>query len=265
MRIVSLCPSNTELLFELGLQDQIVGVDDYSDYPEAAKKIEKIGDELNVDIKKIKALKPDLVVASMSVPGMEKTVQEIRRAKLNHIVLETERFTDFMADAYEIGCACGAAEKAAELAARWDARLREILSKTQEPPSRPAVYFEWWKEPYYAPGSQSWITDMIHMAGGENIFRDVEGGSKKVSDDEIIERNPEVILVCWVGEQTKLMSPQTPKEIAARKGWNEIDAVKNGRIITLSEPLFGRPGPRLMDGLELLIELFNNYFFSRFE
>ncbi len=263
MRIVSLCPSNTEILYALGLGDQVVAVDEYSDYPPEAQKLPKIGTDLNIKIDKIKELKPDLVVASLSVPGMEKNVQMLREAGLNHIVLAPERFTDFLSDIYEVGVACGIKDRALDLIEEYNRRIQQIVDRATEPPVRPRVYFEWWPKPYYTPGALSWITDMIHLVGGENVFRDFDGASKAVSDEEVIERDPELILLCWVGTATKRL-PNAPEEVKKRPGWDKMDAVKNGRIITLSEGLFGRPGPRLIDGLELLLEIMNNMFFADF-
>ena len=262
MRIVSLCPSNTELLFALGLGPQVVGVDEYSDFPLAARGLPKIGTDLTVDIEAVRALKPDLVVASLSVPGMEANVQAIREAGFRHIVLETERFTDFLADLWEIGAACGVEDEATRLVDEYNTRIKTILDHAPALPEAPRIYFELWPTPYISPGRLSWITDILSMAGGMNVFLDIEGGSRPVTDEQVIDADPQAIFLCWQGEKTADMTPEAIAAVAQRPGWKAIDAVQHNRILTVPEGLFGRPGPRLLDALELMIDLISQMFIT---
>jgi iron complex transport system substrate-binding protein len=258
MRIISLSPSNTELVFALGLGNQLVATDDSSDYPAEARSLPKIGSDLAIDIEAVVALKPDLVVASLLSPAMERNVQMLREAGLNHVAFETERFTDFLSDLWELGVACKVRERAEHLIAEYNERIKEIVERAIEPQRRRRVYFEWWPEPRFTPGQLSWVTDMIQIAGGDNIFQDIEGATRAVTDEEIVERDPELIFLCWMGEAAKKLSATTLDEVRARKDYAKTEAVKSNFLFTLPEGLFGRPGPRLIDGLDMLVDMIHS-------
>ncbi len=128
MRIVSLCPSNTELLAYLGRLDDVAAVDDSSDWPPEVKQLPKVGPDLRIDMDQVEALKPDLVVASLSVPGMERNVEELKRRGLPHLVLAPNSLDDIANDLLRLGEALGETKKAAELVRRY----REFLAEYRE-------------------------------------------------------------------------------------------------------------------------------------
>lgn len=242
MRIVSTCPSNTEILFALGLGDSIVGVDSSSDWPKGVEKIPKLGPDLQIDIEKVKSLKPDLVVSSLSVPGMQSVVSGLKKAKLKQITLEPKSISDIFSDITKVAKACGREDRSKELL-----RTLERRAKAAERRGGKKVYWEWWPRPFITCGKKAWMNEVIEKAGGKNIFSDKPDESPKVEEKEIIERNPDVIVVCWCGSLQKL---QDTKKIYARK-WG-VEAMDNKKVFCVPEELFGRPSQRLIEGLEML-------------
>lgn len=253
MRIVSLCPSNTEIVAALGLTDQLVGVDMWSDYPPSVRDLPDVGSDLHVNIEKVKALKPDLVLASETVPGMERNVQALVEADLPHLVLTPERFTDFLTDVFTVAEACGVGNRGRDLVKVYQARIEELMQMVPELDERPRTVLEWWPKPHVVACGVSWAGDMIEIAGGENVYADIAAASRTVPADDIVARDPQVYLLCWMGTKADKMHPERVYE---RKGWENVAAVADRSVVVVPEPLLGRPGPRLLDGLELLIETF---------
>ncbi|OKO91334.1 ABC transporter, periplasmic spermidine putrescine-binding protein PotD [Geobacillus proteiniphilus] len=251
MRIVSFCPSNTELLAYLGRLDDVVAVDDSSDWPPEVKRLPKVGPDLRIDMDQVEALKPDLVVASLSVPGMERNVEELKRRGLPHLVLAPHSLDDIANDLLQLGEALGETKKAAELVRRYHDVLdwhRERAASAE--PAR--LYWEWWPRPIFTPGGANWLSELSELAGGRNIFSDVPQASVQTEWDDVLARNPSHILLVWVGVQTKKMSP---KAVTARPHAQQAEAVRTGNIHILEESLYCRPSPRLLVGLKKLAPL----------
>lgn len=247
-RIVSLCPSNTEILFALGLGDRVVAVDNDSDFPPAATRLPRVGPDLDVDVAKIAAAEPDLVVASLSVPGMERNLLRLETVGLPYIVLHSQRLDEIYRDVQLVADLAGVPERGSALVADLEARFAALSELAQSASGRPRIYWEWWPKPLITPGQPSWITDLSTMAGAENAFADLAKESDVITADEVIARDPDVVLVCWCGARR----PVALEKIVARPGWDRIRAVREGRIHVVWEGLFGRPGPRLVDGFAWL-------------
>jgi iron complex transport system substrate-binding protein len=249
VRLVSLCPSNTEIVVALGLADQLVGVDDWSDSPEVAG-LPRIGSDLAADVEGIQALRPDLVLASLSVPGMERNVAALRERDIPHIVLDPETLEGTLESILEAGQAMGVPGRAERVVGALRERIAAAAARAV--PGRPALYWEWWPKPLITPGRASWITEMSRLAGGRNVFEDLPVRSRPVTDQEVLSRAPDAVMLCWCGT---LQRRQRADVVGRRPGWGELAAVRSGRVFTLPERLFGRPGPLLVDGLELLVDL----------
>jgi iron complex transport system substrate-binding protein len=250
-RIVSLSPSNTEILCALGLVRRLVGVDRWSDYPPAVARLPKVGRDLEIDLEKVAALEPDLVVACLSVPGMERNVAGMAAAGLPHISLEPAGLDSIYDNIRIAGRATGRASRAEALAAALATRLETVGARAQTADSRPRVYWEWWPKPPVAAAGTGWISRIIALAGGENVFGSVHQDTLRPSDDDVRAAAPDVIVACWCGART----PPHPAKIAARAGWEDLPAMRAGRVYTVPERFFARPGPRLADGAELLLGL----------
>lgn len=251
-RIVSLSPSNTEILYALGLGPRLVGVDDWSDHPEEVRALPRVGRDLDIDVALVAALRPDLVVACLSVPGMERNVERLRAAGLPFIVVDPTGLDGVFDNILRIGDATARAIEAAALVADLRARMERVATRVAaRAVTRQRVYWEWYPKPLVAAAGRSWITRMLAMAGADNVFADRDAESVKVTMEEVAERRPEVLVACWCGARTL----PTPERVGAREGWGGIPAIREGRVHVVPETLFGRPGPRLAEGLELLAGL----------
>ncbi|OQP07429.1 cobalamin-binding protein [Geobacillus sp. 46C-IIa] len=252
MRIVSLCPSNTELLAYLGRLDDVIAVDHSSDWPPEVKRLPTVGPDLRIDMDRVEALKPDLVVASLSVPGMERNIEELVRRRLPHLVLAPHSLDDIAADLLMLGEALGEKQKAAELVRRYYDFLNEYRERAAAVAEPARLYWEWWPRPVFTPGGANWLSELSELAGGRNLFADCANASVQTEWDEVVARNPSHILLVWVGVKTKKMSANAA---ITRPKAEQTDAVRAGRIHLLEEALYCRPSPRLLVGLKKLAPL----------
>ncbi|HEU4963102.1 MAG TPA: cobalamin-binding protein [Bacilli bacterium] len=252
-RIVSICPSNTELLDALGLMDRVVGVDDYSDWPvEKVKDLPKLGPDLNIDMDKLQALEPDLVIASLSVPGMEKNVERLEALGIAHLVLNPKSIDEIYGDLLTLGQACGVEERARDVIASLQARVAAVQEKVQHRKHTPKVFWEWWPRPIFTPGAANWLTPISDLAGATNLFADQPGDSYTATHEEVIERRPDFIFAVWCGVHADKVKPSM---ITEREGYAAIPAVANEQVHVLEEGLYCRPSQRLFQGLEELVAL----------
>lgn len=257
-RIASICPSNTELACALGLAPCLVGVDNYSDYPEAVvATLPKLGPDLHIDIEMLRSLAPDLVISSLSVPGMERVVEAVEGAGLNQVVLAPNRLSDIVSDAMRIVEVLPAhlqrEVRLDALVQSFEARLARVAQATAQVQHRPRLYWEWWPNPVFSPGGDNWLTEVSQLAGGQNIFADVPGAQVRDEGPRVFAEDPDVMLAIWTGV------PQHKVPLAKIKarsgGWTSTAAYTHKRLYILSEGLYCRPSPRLLDGLEQLFGL----------
>jgi len=248
MRLVSLCPSNTEILFALGLGPKVVGVDDWSDWPEEVKDLPRVGGDLTSDLDRVEALRPDLVLASLSVPGMERNVEGLKARNLPYLVLDPHSLDEVLADVLTIGEACGVQSEAAKLVEQAHRRITAVRHR-RAARRMVRIYWEWWPKPLIAAGGASWVQQMSRIVGARNVFGEADVASRTVTDGEVIARNPEVLMICWCGTLQRL---QESSRVSARPGWDGVAGVIGNRIHCVPEALFGRPSQRLLDGLEML-------------
>ncbi len=251
MRLVSLCPSNTEIAYALGLGPQLVGVDDWSDWPPEVAGMPRVGSDLAADLDRVATLEPDLVLASLSVPGMERNVAGLVDRHLPHIVLDPHSLTDVLADIDRIGEACGVRERARAVIEEAAQRIERTRAHAAGRPRR-RVYWEWWPKPLIAAARRSWIQEMCEIVGCTNVFGHLDRPSATVEADEVIRANPDLIVACWCGTLQRI---QDPARVTGRDGWRAVQAVARGRVYCLPESLFGRPSQRLVDGLETLDDI----------
>ncbi|GGE62329.1 cobalamin-binding protein [Priestia taiwanensis] len=252
MRIISICPSNTELMAYLDCLHMLVGVDDYSDWPESVKDLPRLGPDLCINMNLVERLQPDLVVASLSVPGMERNIEELEKRRISHIVLNPQSLEDISNDLLTLAAKLGIQEKGEQVVARYRdflAEYRNISATIQE---KQTLYWEWWPKPVFSPGKVNWLTEISELAGGVNIFQDEDVASVQTGWETIRKKNPAHICLAWVGVQTNKMNPAI---VAKREGWNEIEAIQKGHIHIMEESLYCRPSPRLLLGLKKVAAL----------
>ncbi|WP_139490794.1 cobalamin-binding protein [Brevibacillus dissolubilis] len=250
MRIVSICPSNTEILYYMGLGDLVVGLDDHSDWPPEWQHLPRVGPDLTIDMEKVQALAPNLVIASLSVPGMEKNIDELVRLGIPHIVLNPSKIDDIPEDIRLVGRATGYEERAEQLARDFSEKIAMFRQATAQVTNRPKLFWEWWPNPIYTPGRDNWLTDVSEIAGAVNVFADYETDNVKATREMVSERDPDHICVVWCGIELKRIKPSM---ITDREEWQEMTAIVKGQVHLLEEGLYCRPSPRILEGLEKLI------------
>ena len=236
-RIISLAPSNTEILFALGLGERTVGVTDYCDYPPEALNKTKVGGYANPDVEKIVALDPDLILVAHGTPmdvinsmaGLGLTVFGIKTTDLDDLLNDIRRIAEITDKEVE----------AQGLTSEMESRIEAVTNQTEELEQRPRVFYIVWHDPLWTAGSGTFIHELIEKGGGVNIFQNVTG-YPTISIEEVIARDPEIIITSeWSYEWAINAS-----ELAS------TNASQTGRIYTLDDDLVQRPGPRLVEGLE---------------
>ena len=251
-RIVSLCPSNTEILHALGLLSKVVGADDWSDWPAAVTGLPRVGPDLDVDMDRVEALRPDLVLASLSVPGMERNVARLQERGLPHLVLDPHGIEDLWEDVRSVGRVCGVERAAERVVIGLQARVHRVREATLRAGTTPRVFWEWWPKPLFAPGRRNWLTAISALAGCVSVTAHVDADTARPSPEEIRHADPDWILLAWTGVAREKVRPEV---LLRRPGWSELRAIRDGRIRIMEEGLFCRPSPRLIDGLEQLARL----------
>jgi iron complex transport system substrate-binding protein len=252
-RVLSLAPSNTEILFAIGAGSQLVGRDSYSDYPSEAKAVKDIGGlvgTLNTEL--ILSTKPDLVLASPLTPSEQ--IADLDKAGLRvYVVPNPQTFDEFFANLETVGKLTGHENQAAALAASLKVRVQGVVDKVAPISSRPVVYYELDATDPSAPytsGPATFVDLMIHTAGGENFGHELKGDWVQISVETLLEKQPDFIVL---GDNT--YGGITPESVKARAGWGALNAVKQGQVFTFDDNTVSRPGPRLVDGLEAMAKL----------
>ncbi len=253
MRIVSLACSNTEIVCALGCSDYLVGVDDHSDFPEeVVGRLPKVGPDLEIDVDAVAALKPDLVLATLTVPGHETVVERLEAAGLPFIAPEPVSLEDVYRDIAEIGGRLGVPGRAAELVDEMRDELQPRASRGTERDPRPSILIQWWPKPVITPGRHSWATDVIELAGGRATLGDEEHKSRPMTDEEVVEHEPDAIVLSWCGVHPDKYRPDV---VLRNPAWQELGFVRAERVFCVGEPFLGRPGPRLVEGARALREI----------
>ncbi len=242
MRVVSLTCSNTEIVCALGCAELLVGVDNHSDYPvEVVKALPRVGPDLFIDIERVAALKPDLVLASLTVPGHEKVLAGLEAAGLPYVAPEPVSLDDVYRDIEDISARLGVPSRGRALSQE----LRRSLAPTPRHERPPRILVEWWPKPVIVPGKQSWVTDLLHLAGGDNPWRDRDVKSEPITDDQIDGMEIDAVVISWCGVATEKYRPRV---VERRSRWQHLSALRQGHIYCVPEAHLGRPGPRLEEG-----------------
>ncbi len=259
-RVVSLAPSNTEILFAVGAGAQVVGRDSFSDYPPEAKNVADIGGgvgSLNMEL--ILSKKPDLVLASPLTPPEQ--VADLVKAGLTVYVLPNPKtFDDLYTNLETAGKLTGHETQAATLVTSLKARVKAVTDKVANVSQRPIVYYELDATDPSAPytsGPDTFVDLLIRTAGGENFGSILKGDWVQISIETLLTRQPDYIVL---GDNT--YGGVTPEQVKARTGWGAIKAVQDGKIYIFDDNTVSRPGPRLVDGLEAMARLIHPELFK---
>ena len=253
MRVVSLTCSTTEIVAALGCGERLVGVDDHSDWPpEVVAGLPRVGPDLSIDVRRVAALAPDLVLASLTVPGHEAVVAALERAGLPFIAPEPTSLADVAADVRRIAGLLGVAERGEAVAAAMERELGLGAGARESPQPRPSILLQWWPKPVIAPGRLSWASELIALAGGVNPLAGEEVKSRPLSDDEVREIAPDAMVLSWCGVAAEKVRPEV---VLGNPAWRDLPFVRHRRVHLVPEALVGRPSPRLVDGYRALREV----------
>ena len=259
MRIISLAPSNTEILFAVGASAQMIGRDEFSDYPAEVKSLPSVGGSMGkYDMEKIASLKPDLVlVAAINTAEQVKALEDL---KLNVYYLANPVDLKGMFENLKIvGKLTGKEQEAAALVDALKGRVQAITDKLATTTEQPIVFYELdgsdTAKPWTA-GPGGFVDQLLAMAKGKNAAAGLKSAWAQISQEELLVQNPQIILL---GDGAYGV---TSAQITSRPGWSAMAAVKDGKIYTFDDNLVSRPGPRLVDGLETLAKLLHPELFK---
>ncbi|MBI5975114.1 helical backbone metal receptor [Staphylococcus canis] len=247
-RSISLMPSNTEILYALGEGDKVVGVSTVDDYPSDVKNKEQF-DAMNLDKEDLIKAQPDLILAHESQKAAQGKILKSLKDSGVHVeyIKDAQSIEEMYGTFEEIGQLTGKSEAAKQLIKDTQNNIKKIKNSIPKTDKQPSVFIEVSSQPEtYTVGRDTFLNDMLKQLGAKNVFSDIEGWPK-VSKEQIIQRNPDVMITIS-GDSTKAYQ----KEVQQRSGFEVINAVKNNRIIALNDDLLSRPGPRLDDGLKKL-------------
>lgn len=236
--IVTLVPSETETVYAIGAGQYVVGVDQWSNYPEEAASVAKIGD-MTTNIEAVTALNPDLILASSSMNG--DAIAKLRELKLNVYASNPKTYDEVIAKVEELGKIMNMQEGAVKVAEHMREVKNQVTNAVKDAPKK-KVYLEF--SPGWTVGSGEFLDELLTLAGGINISA-AQKGWFEVNAEEVVTQNPELIIYPDFGEDKSSIVAG----IEARPGWDTIDAVKNKQLFAVANDPLVRVGPRLADGL----------------
>jgi iron complex transport system substrate-binding protein len=285
LRLISFLPSATEMVFALGLGDQLVGVSNECDFPVAAKTkpvvvkpvlplekmslceidaavAERIGSGQNlyqVDGRLLEQLAPTHILTQalcqVCAPSGSETTRALAALRVKPQILwfAPHTIAEIFSNLRELGAATGRLAQAEELNAVAHARLQNVIELTKKAPRRPRVLCLEWIDPYYCCGH--WVPEMVELAGGEAALGRKGADSVRISWTDIAASSPEILIVSPCGFGVEEAAEQA-KHLLQQRGWNDLPAVLNHRVFAVNaNAYFARPGPRVVDGVELLAHL----------
>ena len=246
-RIVCLTEETTETLYLLGEGDRVVGISGYTVRPPEARKKPKVSAYITAKFDKIEALEPDLVLAFSDLQA--DICAELIRRGLTVVCFNQRSVADILDMIEMVGALAGVPERGQDLASSLRESLVEMREESRKVGARPRVFFEEWYDPLIS--GIRWVSELIEIAGGEDIFsenRAFHDGKRRIVDpDEVIRRDPEVIIASWCGRKFQ------PDMVRARPGWDRVSAVRNNRLCEVKSAVILQPGPAsLTDGVRAL-------------
>lgn len=242
-RVISLGAASTEILFEVGAEAQIAAVSNVSNYPEAAKNLPSAGgfSADSISLETLISYKPDLILI---YKGMHSSfIPSFEKYKIAYYVIDAQTVADVITDIKNIAVLTGHKKTGDELAAKYNDILANVKKSSDS--ASPKVYWEVWYEPFMSAGKQSFINDVISLAGGTNIFGDIDQAYPIVSEETIISSNPQFVLIPGDVGLSKA-------DVLARSPWQSIDAFKNDKVIIFDADVYTRSGPRIFTAIQEL-------------
>ncbi|MBS3732821.1 MAG: cobalamin-binding protein [Desulfobacterales bacterium] len=255
IRVVSLAPSITEIVFAVDRGDRLVGVTEYSNYPQNAREIPSVGSYVYLDLEKIFSLEPDLCIAIKdgNPIGVIRRLQEL---DIPVFAVNPRDLESVMTSLSDIGALLGTKKKADEVVADMKTRIKRVRQKVDEISRRPGVFFQIGISPIVSAGTDTFIHELIVEAGGRNLAAD-NTGYPRYTTEEVLALAPEIIVVTSMAR-----AQMFDKVLKKYQKWEDLPAVAHNRIYLVNSDLVDRPSPRLVKGLEKLTRLIHPELFE---
>ncbi len=253
MRIITLTPALTEMVFALDRGDRIVGCDQVSDYPEGADNITRVSSWQGVDLEKVVSVQPDLVLLDKTLDYSDSNFEALKGVGLTVYRIYPRTAADVLKNIGEIGALLGAEEEARTLLSDLGGRMGQVTDRTSslEGEERPVILHI----AFYDGSSDPWVStdstfsgDLIRISGGKNAVHDGKGIMVQVSIEKLIDADPDIILT----SQSSKWPSTAREEIMGDPRWKDISAVKEGRVHDIESDWVDRTGPRCINGLEAI-------------
>jgi len=247
-RVVSLAPSNTELLCSVGAKEQLIGVSSFCDYPKEVAGIAKVGTFISANLERLARLKPDLVLL---VSGQEELAAKIKNHKMKTIVVDNNKLTDIGKNLKALGRLTGHCQEGEAAAQKFEGRLQELAQIVEKSKRKPKVFYCVWPQPLMTAGKASFIDDIITSCGGTNIAGDMAASYPRFSLERLVLSNPDVIVMPFEARNQAFIK-QSP--------WNKLQAVREQHIYYLPDQkndMLSRPTLRVLKGMAWLGGVFH--------
>lgn len=246
--IVSLIPSNTEIVFALGAGEQLVGVTDFDNYPEAAQDIERVSDSVEFNAEKIIQLDPDVVLA-YSTGEAPPALSQLEDADIPVFVIQSATsFDEVYGDIEQIASVLAKEDQGAEVIEGIQTQIEDVQERLAAVDEQKEVYVEISPSPeIYTTGKSTFMQEILDHANVTNVFEDLEGWPN-ISEEEVITRDPEIILT------TVSYVEDAVGDIEARDSWSAVEAIENGEVHFIDSDITSRPGPRIGEAVQLVAE-----------
>jgi iron complex transport system substrate-binding protein len=250
-RIVSLAPSATSILCELGARKHLVGVTRWCRDVAPVNGLPALGDCWHGDADAVARLKPDLVIGS--IPYKAETVGALLRRNLTFLAMNPRTLADIFSDIEMLGSMVGRERQAKGVISNLKSQMKKVATRARRARARPRVYCEVWSNPFIV--APPWVEEMVQFAGGR--FVPAPGG-RRVTEEEVLAARPEIIVVAWAACGLKVDT----RKVLRRPRWERLPAFRSGRVFLVSDETLNTPGPPIADGLERLAKIIHPEIFG---
>jgi len=255
-RVIALAPSITEIIYDLGQERKLIGVTQYSTYPSEAESLPRVGSYVRLDIEKIVSLKPDLCIA-IKDGNPKHIVDKIVALNIPVYVIDPRNLLQIMDAITRLGSLLDAGNAAAVLVADMEKRIEQVQTLVKKARYKPRVFFQIDAEPLFSAGDNTFIHELIELAGGINTASG-EDPYPRYSWEDILVLQPEIVLI------SSMAGGLDPENlIRSWEKWNQLSAVNNDQVFVVEADLFDRPSPRLVDGLEAIAAIIHPELFTK--
>ncbi|WP_278469359.1 ABC transporter substrate-binding protein [Gimesia maris] len=252
LRIISLMPAHTEILFAIGAGEQLVGCTSLCNYPPETKSLKKIAfaNPGSISLEALVELQPDLIILGGDYHRL--LAEQLEKINVPVLSFESQSLADIEESILGIAKATGHTDRGKQIIHKIKEDIQAIQARVKpfQEQGRPRVFYQVWDQPLMTAGPESFIGELITLVGGENIFSDLKIAYPQVSEETLVVRNPDVILLPGLKNNPQADARQAIATLKQRPGWDKMNAVKNQRIYIIEDDLISRPGPRVVQGLQ---------------